>query len=378
MTSLQVPLTVRNAVKDSQISVGTSSAIGTFIAVSLEQMEPVDLSHCIEVTFLCVRACETFRCLLIGSDSLLTYPLNDMADGTALIIVGINRGGTSAVASSLNALGIFLGNKSNSPVFEDRDLSTAFRKRDWKNLKAIAGKYASAHDVYAWKLPDTRYHLKRIEKTFGKVRFIFVFRDICAISLRKEQSLEEHATESMFDSLRSYSKIIRFAKKTHSEHLFVSYEKLLATPEVYASNLLDFLGYDASDENIRKITDVISVSPREYNVWADKNQQMRCLEKQFCLNGQLHQVDSNIIYGWARWLEQDDDVCLTLLVDGKEVSTFAANTFQQHLINSRFSASGNRGFRIRSPIDLKRGMEVAVIEKSSRAHLAGSPVKIEQ
>ena len=162
----------------------------------------------------------------------------DMANGTALVIVGINRGGTSAVAASIDALGIFSGNDSFSPVFEDRDLSNAFRKRDWKNFRTIANQYASEHDVYAWKLLDARYQLKKIEKQLGEVRFIFVFRDIYAISLRKQKSLNEPVIDNLSDSLESYKKIIKFAEKNFENHLFVSYEKLLTAPETYAANLL--------------------------------------------------------------------------------------------------------------------------------------------
>ena len=104
---------------------------------------------------------------------------------------------------------------------------------------------------------------------------------------------------------------------------------------------------------------------------------MRVLSEQFGMKGQLHKVEKNVVLGWARWLKKDDYVELSLLVNGTEVSTFKADHFQQHLVNSGFSNSGNRGFRIKTSIDLESGMEVSVVEKDTGAHLAGSPVKIQ-
>ncbi len=299
-----------------------------------------------------------------------------MAKGKAIIIVGINRGGTSAVASSLNALGVFLGNNGRAPIFEDRDLSTAFRERDWKKLKQIADTYASMHDLYAWKLPDTRHRLQKIEKYIDDARFIFVFRDVFAIAQRKQKSLGEDPFKSLSGSLKSYSDLVKFAKKRHKDHLFVSYEKILTDPESYATRLLDFIGYEQSPVNIKKIIDVIGVSPPDYNVWADSQKQSSTLEKQFALKGRLHRADSKVIVGWAKWKNTDDPVELVLRINDTEFTTLVANQFQQHLVNSGFSTSGNRGFRIETPVEIAIGAEIAVLEKNSGAHLAGSPMKI--
>ncbi len=298
-----------------------------------------------------------------------------MASGKAFIIVGINRGGTSAVTASLNALGIFLGSHSTPPVYEDRELSTAFRSRDWNKLKNIANGYALEHEIYAWKLPESRLKLKKLEKLLANAHFIFVFRDICAISMRKQKSLNEETIESMSSSMRSYQDIIKFAKKRHNDHLFLSYEKILTSPERYATSLLEFIGYEVSNTNIQKITDVISVSPAEYNIWADKVTQKKRIEEDNGLSGQLHKADSNSIFGWAKWLNTDTHVELTLLINNKEVSRFSANQFQQHLITSKFSKSGNRGFRIVTPAELEDGAEISVIESQTGVHLVGSPIK---
>jgi len=300
-----------------------------------------------------------------------------MTNSKAIIIVGINRGGTSAVASSLNPLGIHLGDTSAAPIFEDKKLSNAFRSKDWKKLKQIADEYVLEHGLYAWKLPDTRHQLKKIEKLLGGVRFVFVFRDICAISFRKQKALDIDALRSMSDSVRSYDKIIKFASKRPNDHLLLSYEKILTAPESYATSLLEFIGFEVSSENIKKITDVISISPKEYNVWADKLKQKNDLDSVHGISGQLHRVDANVVVGWAKWINSDKKMELTLLVNNKEVARFGADQFQQHLINTGFSKSGNRGYRIKMPPGLENGTEVAVVESSSGAHLVGSPTKLE-
>ena len=74
--------------------------------------------------------------------------------------------------------------------------------------------------------------LRKLAKHLGKVRFIFIFRDIHAITLRKQKALDEDVTASMLDSLRSYNTIIKFAKKRPRDQLFLSYEKILTAPRL--------------------------------------------------------------------------------------------------------------------------------------------------
>ncbi len=119
----------------------------------------------------------------------------------AIIVVGLSRGGTSAIAASLHALGIHMGDSLHQPNFEDVKLARAFREREWREVKTIIHKYESEHVRFAWKLPDIYWQLSRIHKYCSNPRYIFVYRDIFAIAQRRELVRQIDTMTSMKDCI---------------------------------------------------------------------------------------------------------------------------------------------------------------------------------
>ena len=62
---------------------------------------------------------------------------NFLKNSVGVIVVGVNRGGTSAVAATLNAIDVPLGESWHEPIYEDLDLADAFRTSNWKKFKDI-------------------------------------------------------------------------------------------------------------------------------------------------------------------------------------------------------------------------------------------------
>lgn len=89
---------------------------------------------------------------------------SDTKYGTAIIVVGVSRGGTSAISASLQALGISMGAKFHTPIYEDLALAESFRAKDWRQLKIIIKEYEASNKIFGWKLPDSHRHLDRIYK----------------------------------------------------------------------------------------------------------------------------------------------------------------------------------------------------------------------
>jgi hypothetical protein len=83
---------------------------------------------------------------------------------SSIVVVGLNRGGTSAIAASLHAMGVALGKAYNEPIYEDIQLARAVRAKDWLLVKLILKQYEQDYAKFAWKLPDNYKYLERIHK----------------------------------------------------------------------------------------------------------------------------------------------------------------------------------------------------------------------
>jgi hypothetical protein len=130
-----------------------------------------------------------------------------LTQGTAIIIVGVNRGGTSAVAASLNSLGIFLGDFWQEPNYEDIILAKAFRNGSWKTFENKISEYEDKHRIFGWKLPDVTQKLFKINRIIKNPKYIFIFRDICSISNRMNSALNINHLEGMLYANQQYKNI---------------------------------------------------------------------------------------------------------------------------------------------------------------------------
>src|SRR5690606_35983563 len=83
------------------------------------------------------------------------------ADGKPrpVVVVGTARGGTSMIAGALHHLGVFTGDKSHPPVYEDVRLAAAFEAGDLAEARKIAAEYSQRGSRRAWKRPSSINYL---------------------------------------------------------------------------------------------------------------------------------------------------------------------------------------------------------------------------
>lgn len=290
-----------------------------------------------------------------------------------VVVVGVNRGGTSSVAASLNSLGIFLGDHWHEPVYEDVHLARYFRKRKWRSFRTQVEKYEGEHDLFGWKLPDSRSKLRKINKIFKKPKYIFIFRDVFAIAHRKNNALGSPVLSSMFMSSLAYLKILFFVQVVKPSCLFLSYEKILTDTEGFSSELLSFLELEMSEENIKSIKEAISNS--SYRKWVEKSSKSRLL-KHSGYEGHLDHLDEKKVAGWVRSLTTDQPVNLEVFVNEVKVGGVTAGQYREDLVVSAVSDTGCHGFSFvfESPIGLNDA--VSVKPASTGMDLIGSPRNI--
>ncbi len=299
-----------------------------------------------------------------------TGPIKHDKSPEQYIVVGVGRGGTSAIAASLHTLGISLGDSFRPPNFEDTQMSQAFRSRNWRDLKQLIKNSESKYPKYAWKLPDSNKQLNRINRYFSNPYYIFVYRDIFAIANRKNLARNNDILTTMQTSLASYSRIIKFIKKNKINALHISYEKLLQNKYEYAQELALFCNIPASEELLQKVSDTIEPSPDNYVSWTETSRQLTQI-KQSGYDGCIDSISEKSISGWMLQINNKIPITAELLINDEYQLEFKCDNFRQDLINAKKSTTGNAGFNIPlSAGSLKKNDIISIRIKGGESYLS--------
>jgi len=289
------------------------------------------------------------------------------------IVVGVGRGGTSAVAASLHALGVPLGVQNvefGGHNYENFEMAVAFRSRKWKRLKELIAQNEATYQKFAWKLPDSNKQLTRINKYFSNPYYIFVYRDILAIANRKDITLDIDLISGMKKNLADYERIVNFSKRNGLRSLHVSYEKMLLDKKGYAKELAKFCGVKASDDLLDKVAAVIEVSPAHYLQWSS-NSRFKKTEYQ----GRILHASKSHIEGWMA--SEKDSVPLTVevLINNVLFGEYSSDVYREELVTAGKSESGKAGFYIEFPkARLKDNDVVMVRPKGCKEGLSSLPL----
>ncbi|MCL2914166.1 sulfotransferase [Shewanella corallii] len=281
---------------------------------------------------------------------------------SAIIVTGVNRGGTSAISVALNALQIPSGDRSCSPTYEDPDLATLFSRKDWDGLLKKIAAYSNKHPIFAWKWPNACRHLDTIDQLFTRKKYIFVFRDIYAISIRQQKALGTVIDASMQESLSKYSAMLKFIQGCKSPYLLISYEKLLKNPEMFAQDLLQFLELEPTDERVNSVVSVISPSPIEYERWA--------ASLSSGLLGHIDSIRNGMIKGWAKHKHSEHSLMLKLCLNADEIAVYEANKVREDLIASGISSSAKHGFEVPFDQPIIPGDKITIVDCKTETVIA--------
>jgi len=252
-----------------------------------------------------------------------------------IIVIGSARGGTSLVAGALHHLGVFTGEKSHPPVFEDVLLSEAFEADDLNKASEIVEKYNSIHNIWAWKRPGALNYLKKVEKVIPNPFYIFIFKDIFSIANRNNISMQADISKSLQNALADYSKIVDFVSSTDKPVMLVSAEKALQNKESFVNALIE-LNKNIIDlsEKKQKAIDFITPNPKDY---LDSTRITKA-------KGVVDLVDTRGIHGWAMALHHKNPVEIELLADGEVIATTKANLYRKDLLGNNLHPTGQCGF----------------------------------
>ncbi len=157
------------------------------------------------------------------------------------IVIGLGRSGTTFVSSILDYLGIFLGSELNYRNLEDDRLSIAIESHDYREVEAIISDYNNRHDIWAYKRPNMTNVAGELEHLFRNLHYIFVHRDLFAISLRNEIAIGRDILEGLDNSMASAQRMRALIAESAAPSLHVCFELMAADPRKSAELIADFV-----------------------------------------------------------------------------------------------------------------------------------------
>jgi len=209
-----------------------------------------------------------------------------------VVVLGVARGGTTMVASVLQALGVYMGEKLGS-VLEDINLSQAVETRDMNAVQTIVSQRNSTFPVWGWKRPAAVEYSDIWMNSFRNPYIIAVFRDPFAISNRNRISMLNDLFQDMERSVQHLEVLTKFLRKQECPLLLCSYEKVLASPETFVKAVDSFLDLKA-EEHWPEAAGRIEPAPEVYL------QTSRITNSK----GHLDVVNEKLCAGWAFYPQQ--------------------------------------------------------------------------
>lgn len=267
----------------------------------------------------------------------LNKPVTSPAEKT-VVVLGVARSGTTAVASVLQALGVFMGERLGS-VLEDVALSEAVEARDGRRLRDLVNQRNADHPVWGWKRPSALEHVDAWKEAFRNPYVIAVFRDPFAIANRNRISMLTDVFQNMARSVKQLDAMVRFLEGRKGPVLLCSYEKILAFPEAFVKAVDDFLDLNAAElwtEAVRRIVP----SPREYL------ETSRITHSQ----GHLGVVDERMCSGWAFYPRVPGRIAnVQVFVNDRLVHVAEARLPRPDVKEKGIHPTGTCGFRFEWP-----------------------------
>ena len=180
--------------------------------------------------------------------------------GKTVVVLGILRGGTSALAVMMAGLGIDMG--STYGTCEDVDILQALR-RIRGDLADVIDKHNNHNLVWGFKDPVLIDHRQpeELHELLRNPYYMTIWRDPVAVAQTRLNMMESlRIDDAWHRTIKEQLRLAMFLQRLpDAPKLLVSYQRLLQQPERLCANLASFLGLTFSHQQIQQA--VARVSP---------------------------------------------------------------------------------------------------------------------
>lgn len=284
-----------------------------------------------------------------------------------IAVIGCARGGTSMVAGALHHLGIFMGDRSSAPVFEDVALSELFESQGDSSqaIASLVASYDQKAEYWGWKRPSSINYLDRVDEALDRPLYVFVFKDIFSIANRNNISMSSEVISGMRRALNEYRKAVDFIEKAVPKALLVSYDKAVLYPGEFVDALVHFAELPVSDEQRHRAAEFIKPNPSDY---LDMSREGKS-------EGFIDHCSKDLVRGWARYLYNKKVAPVEVYVNGALHGRISADVYRKDL-KEAFSQDCAFQFEFSQP--LSAGDEVSVKVEGEIYDLRKSPFIISE
>lgn len=311
---------------------------------------------------------------MIGINQLHNSGIEVIGDKNAIaqkektiVVIGVARGGTSLIAGTLHHLGVFMGENATSPVFEDTHLAFAIEKSP-EDLPTIIDKYNGSNPVWGFKRPSTIECLDFLHDKLRNPIYLFVFKDIFAISSRNAISMKTELISGLRRAHNDYNKVLNFIGCQEINGYLFSYEKVMQNKEMFVDCLVHIIDETkVSDMQKQSALNFIKPNPQDY---LDVSRITKG-------TGRIDKVNKNTVSGWARYTSDERVATVDLYINDNKIASTLADQFRRDLLDMGVHSSGKCGytFQLDKPINQEDVVRVKVSDDTVFLPLSSNRIK---
>jgi len=179
------------------------------------------------------------------------------------VVLGVSRGGTSAISGLLSHFGVYMGRSGQAPLFENLKMNKALRGSN-EDVQQVVSKFNREHDVWGFKGNAIPQSYSEVSSMLRNPVYVVVFRDLLAIANRAMLSANRDILNIMNRQLKEYQRIIEFVNQRQNYFVLVSYEKLTAYPEAVVSRIARGVDIAPGSDQLSAATAFITPAPANY------------------------------------------------------------------------------------------------------------------
>lgn len=161
-----------------------------------------------------------------------------------VVVLGCGRGGTSAVAGSLQCLGVSMMERAELNS-EDRDIVQAFQRdrfpRGPVEVSKLIQQRNSQYKLWGWKDPAADMYLESVFCFLRNPHFIFVLRNPLDVALSHLASKTGSIEQGMEQAIKRYHSVWEIVKKLACPTLLVGYERTISARRDFVGRVVEFL-----------------------------------------------------------------------------------------------------------------------------------------
>lgn len=251
-----------------------------------------------------------------------------------LVVIGVARGGTSLIAGTLDKLGIFTGESSRAPVYEDVLLAELFEKGNFSDAKKVIDAYNSKHKIWLFKRPSIIDYIYDVNKLFRNPIYLIIFKDIFSISNRNSISMNNELLEGLNRAHNDYSKILSFINQNKINGYLLSYEKIMQNSENFVETMSALIGTDIDKTKREEAIRFIEPNPKAY---LDASRLTKSI-------GRIGSIEKKRVIGWGKYLYSNEIGMVELYVNNKLIASIEAKDFRQHTLDKNIHPTGHCGY----------------------------------